>query len=153
MNRNKPYAINGSSDYGFYGYDGSHIATNLTNKKCPVCNKGLPYITCSYDDTPGHRDTSYILYCKKCKWKTHETSWLDGLIMYWEKKTIIRGKSIHLPIESPFEYKWKGVGTTDKYRQFQAFVRDTDVFIGNMYMTKSRAKELLQFLNTAMEGE
>lgn len=74
--------IRGTSDYGLYGGTGTFATDTLPVSRC--CLLG-PIVACKYDDTPGWRETSYVIKCDRCDWATVETSEIEQTIKAWNK--------------------------------------------------------------------
>ena len=74
-----------TSDYGFYGKTGICRNHGLTDIKCK-CG-GSSILCCEYDDTPGFKETVYMLKCDKCKNTTTETCLINNVIKKWNKQS------------------------------------------------------------------
>jgi len=73
------------SDFGYYRKTGTFENPNLPINNCKCGKRGT--LTAEYDDTPGYRETVYLLECKKCGIKTSFTCIIENVIDEWNAQT------------------------------------------------------------------
>lgn len=74
-----------ASDYGYYGTTKTYEEHTLPITQVCGCGKrGI--LTTKYDDTPGYRDTTYLLECKKCGISAFGGDQIEDTIKIWDNK-------------------------------------------------------------------
>jgi len=73
------------SDYGYYGTTGIFKKADLPTKEC--CGE-KPTLYTEYEDTPGMRETTYVLKCEKCDKVSFLTSGMDFALDSWNDEAV-----------------------------------------------------------------
>ena len=85
----------GLSDYGYYGSTAEYPEHKLPIIETCLCNSRGTLMT-EYDDTPGYRETTYLLKCKKCDIEAGGGSEIQDTIKKWND---ICHKQKAIPVE------------------------------------------------------